>query len=244
MGTLYLVGIGPGDRENLTRAAAAVMEKADILCGYETYVKLAKQWYPEKETFTTPMRREQERCRKALELARSGKCVAMLCSGDAGVYGMAGLVMEMAGDEADPEIIVIPGITAAVSGAALLGAPLSNDFCVVSLSDQLTKWETIERRLRGAAAGGFPICIYNPASRQRPDHLRKACEILLDYRPGDTVCGWVRNIGRDGQEIRITTLDGLKEEKVDMLTTVYVGGEDTILSGGRMVTRRGYRGKE
>lgn len=243
-GEIYLVGIGPGNRENLTPAAAAAMEKADILCGYTTYLELAGKWYPEKETFTTPMRREQERCEKALELARAGKRVCVLCSGDAGVYGMAGLVMELAGEKNDPEIFVIPGITAALSGAALLGAPLMNDFCVISLSDYLTSWEVIERRLKSAAEGGFCICLYNPSSCRRPDHLRKACDILLSCLPPETVCGWVRNIGREGEEKKILSLACLREETVDMFTTVFVGAEDTVVIGGRMVTKRGYGKKE
>ena len=150
-------------------------------------------------------------------------------------------LLELARDYPEVEVAVVPGITAALSGAAVLGAPLGHDFCVVSLSDLLTPWETISRRLECAAAGDFALCLYNPASRKRRDYLRRACEILLRHRSGDTVCGWVRNIGREGQESRLLTLRELREEQVDMFTTVFVGSSTTILAEGHMVTPRGYR---
>ena len=212
-----------------------------MLCGYGVYVDLVAPLYPEKEVFTTPMTQELERCRWALESARSGRTTALVCSGDAGVYGMAGPLLELARDYPEVEVAVVPGITAALSGAAVLGAPLGHDFCVVSLSDLLTPWETISRRLECAAAGDFALCLYNPASRKRRDYLRRACEILLRHRSGDTVCGWVRNIGREGQESRLLTLRELREEQVDMFTTVFVGSSTTILAEGHMVTPRGYR---
>ena len=189
------------------------------------------------------MTRELERCRWALETADAGRTVAMLCSGDAGIYGMAGPVLELSAAFPEVAIEILPGITAAVSGAAVLGAPLMNDFCVISLSDRLTSWETISRRLRCAAEGDFSLCLYNPASRTRKTHLRRACDILLEHRAPDTVCGWVRNIGREGQEKKLMTLEELREETVDMFTTVFVGCEATRLINGRMVTLRGYEGK-
>ena len=236
-----VVGLGPGDSRCLTAEARSALDEAHVLCGYGVYVDLVAPLYPEKEVFTTPMTQELERCRWALESARSGRTTALVCSGDAGVYGMAGPLLELARDYPEVEVAVVPGITAALSGAAVLGAPLGHDFCVVSLSDLLTPWETISRRLECAAAGDFALCLYNPASRKRRDYLRRACEILLRHRSGDTVCGWVRNIGREGQESRLLTLRELREEQVDMFTTVFVGSSTTILAEGHMVTPRGYR---
>lgn len=243
MKELYLVGLGPGGAESMTAAARSALERADVLCGYTVYVELVRPLFSDKETYTTPMTRELERCRWALETADSGRTVAMLCSGDAGIYGMAGPVLELSEAFPEVEIEILPGITAAVSGAAVLGAPLMNDFCVISLSDRLTSWETISRRLRCAAEGDFSLCLYNPASKTRKTHLRRACDVLLEYRAPDTVCGWVRNIGREGQEKKLMTLAELREETVDMFTTVFIGCEATRRINGRMVTLRGYEGK-
>ena len=241
MRKVYVVGLGPGDSRCLTAEARSALDEAHVLCGYGVYVDLVAPLYPEKEVFTTPMTQELERCRWALESARSGRTTALVCSGDAGVYGMAGPLLELARDYPEVEVAVVPGITAALSGAAVLGAPLGHDFCVISLTDLLTPWETISRRLECAAAGDFALCLYNPASRKRRDYLRRACEILLRHRSGDTVCGWVRNIGREGQGSRLLTLRELREEQVDMFTTVFVGSSTTILAEGHMVTPRGYR---
>lgn len=164
----------------------------------------------------------------------------MLCSGDAGVYGMAGPVLELA-EGRDIEIEVVAGVTAALSGAAVLGAPLMNDFCVISLSDLMTSWDTITQRILLAAVGDFAVVLYNPRSRKRPEHLRRACKLLLQYRSPDTVCGWVRNIGREGQSHGLTTLGALGDLELDMFTTVFVGASDTRIVDGRMVTPRGYR---
>lgn len=242
-GKIFIVGLGPGAEEYLTPQAAAAMEQADLLCGYTVYIELVKARYPEKETYTTPMTRELERCRWAVERAAEGHTVAMLCSGDAGVYGMAGPVLQLAGDRQDVAVEVIPGITAALSGAALLGAPLMHDFSVISLSDLLTPWTLIEKRLEAAAMGDFSIALYNPMSHKRPDHLKKACDILLRHRSPENICGWVRNIGREGEEIRVLTLAELRESKLDMFTTVFVGNSTTQNIGGRMVTPRGYEKK-
>lgn len=240
MNKLFLVGIGPGSADGMTQAAKAALEQSEVLCGYTVYLDLVRQQYPDKETYTTPMTRELERCRWAIDRAAEGKTVAMLCSGDAGVYGMAGPVLELAEGKAI-EIEVVPGVTAALSGAAILGAPLMHDFCVISLSDLLTPWEVIERRLRCAAAGDFSIALYNPRSKKRPDHLRRACEILLEEKSPDTVCGWVKNIGRPGQCHGLTTLKDLGSLELDMFTTVFIGASSTKNVNGRMVTPRGYR---
>ncbi|MBQ1619552.1 MAG: precorrin-3B C(17)-methyltransferase, partial [Oscillospiraceae bacterium] len=193
------------------------------------------------EIVTTPMKHEVERCRRALELASTGRTVALVCSGDAGVYGMAAPVLELAPEYPEADVQIIPGVTAALSGAAVLGAPLGHDFCVISLSDLLTPWDVIEKRLRSAAEGDFAICLYNPASKKREDYLRRACDIVLGRRSGDTLCGWVKNIGRAGQEHRLLTLSELREEKLDMFTTVFIGASTTREIAGRMVTPRGYR---
>lgn len=240
MNKLFLVGIGPGSADGMTQAAKAALEQSEVLCGYTVYLDLVRQQYPDKETYTTPMTRELERCRWAIDRAAEGKTVAMLCSGDAGVYGMAGPVLELAEGRAI-EIEVVPGVTAALSGAAILGAPLMHDFCVISLSDLLTPWEVIERRLRCAAAGDFSIALYNPRSKKRPDHLRRACEILLEEKSPDTVCGWVKNIGRPGQCHGLATLKDLGSLELDMFTTVFIGASSTKNVNGRMVTPRGYR---
>ena len=217
----------------MTAQARAAMERADVLCGYTVYVDLVKHLYPGKETYVTPMTRELERCRWALETAAAGRTVAMVCSGDAGVYGMAGPLLQLAGEYGGAEVEVVPGVTSALSGAAVLGAPLMHDFCVISLSDLLTPWEQIERRLALAAAGDFSICLYNPSSKKRADYLRRACDILLREKSPDTVCGWVRNIGREGQQHRLLTLARLRDEQVDMFTTVFIGaGTTQAVAGG------------
>ena len=199
MATLYVVGIGPGSEGGMTLEARAALERAEILCGYGVYLDLVAPLFPEKERFSTPMRGELERCRRALALAQEGRCVALVCSGDAGVYGMASLILELLPAYPGAEVEIVPGVTAALSGAALLGAPLGHDFCVISLSDLLTPWELIEKRLRAAGGGDFALALYNPASRRRRDYLRRASEILLSYRGDDTPCGIVQNIGRAGQ---------------------------------------------
>lgn len=240
MSELYVVGLGPGGKEFLTGQAMTALEKAQVLCGYTVYVDLVSPLFPDKETYTTPMTREIDRCRWALEAAQSGKTVAMVCSGDAGVYGMAAPILELAPDYPGVDIEVVPGVTAALSGGGVLGAPLGHDFCVISLSDLLTSWEVIENRLRCAALGDFAVALYNPASRKRKDHLRRACDILLEHKSGETVCGWVRNIGRDGQEKKVLTLAQLREEELDMFTTVFIGSSTTRQVGDAMVTPRGY----
>ena len=243
MGKVYVVGLGPGGEQYLTAEARAALDAAEVFCGYTVYVDLVAPLYPGKEVYTTPMKREIDRCRWALETANSGRTVAMVCSGDAGVYGMADPVLELAADYPEVEVEVVAGVTAALSGGAVLGAPLGHDFCVISLSDLLTPWEVIEKRLTCAAEADFAVCLYNPSSKKRKDHLRRACEILLRSRGGDTVCGWVRNIGRQGQEHRLLTLNRLQDAEVDMFTTVFVGSSRTRCVEGRMVTPRGYEKK-
>lgn len=236
-----MVGIGPGDYENMTVRADRALQECQVIVGYHVYVDLVRERYPEKEFFTTPMTREADRCRMALEEAEKGKNVAMVCSGDSGIYGMAGLVYQLRGDRTEPEIAVIPGLTAACSGAALLGAPLTHDFAVISLSDRLTTWEKIEKRLSAAAEADLSIVLYNPASRGRPDYLQKACDILLKTLPQDRPCGVARSIGREGEDRVILSLGLLRDFEADMFCTVFIGNSQTKVIGGRLVTPRGYR---
>ena len=240
MNVLYVVGLGPGGSRWMTWEARAALEQAEVLCGYTVYLDLIRGEFPDKEYFSTPMTQEIERCRAALERARSGRTTALVCSGDAGVYGMAGPVLELAPQFPEVEIQVVPGVTAALAGAAVLGAPLMHDFAVLSLSDLLTPWEVIRRRLELAAQGDFVLCLYNPSSRRRRDHLRLACDIVLVHRGPETVCGWVRNAGRAQEEHQVLTLGELREAQVDMFTTVFIGSAATRRIGDRMVTPRGY----
>ena len=241
MAKLYIVGIGPGNYENMTVRADRALRECDVIVGYSVYVDLVKERYPGKEYRTTVMTQEAERCRLALALAREGKTVSMVCSGDSGIYGMAALVYELRGESAEPELEVIPGLTAACSGGSLLGAPLTHDFAVVSLSDRLTPWEKIAARLRGAAMADLSIVLYNPASRGRPEHLRRAVDILLETLPPDRPCGIARMIGREGESGRVLTLAELREAEVDMFCTVFIGNASARIMGDKLITPRGYR---
>ncbi len=240
MKKLFVVGIGPGAPEYMTFACKKAIEDSDVIVGYSKYVELVKPFFADKEFFDTPMKREVERCREALRIASEGKIVSMVCSGDAGVYGMSGLILELSEEYPEVGIEVVTGVTAALSGGAVLGAPLTHDFAVISLSDLLTPIELIEKRLECAAIGDFCIALYNPSSKKRADYLKRACEILLKYKSPDTVCGIVKNIGRDGEEKEIMTLSKLKDASVDMFTTVFIGNEKTRRIGDWVVTPRGY----
>ena len=238
---LTVVGLGPGAGRDLTGRAYDAIEAADLVVGYTAYIALIRDQFPHKEMTSTGMKKEVDRCRMAVEAAVAGKNVAVVCSGDSGVYGMAGLIYEVAREYPPIEIEVVPGITAACGGAAVLGAPLTHDFAVISLSDLLTPWEKIEKRLAAAAEADFVICLYNPRSHSRADYLQKACDILLQHKSGETVCGFVQNIGREGERAVTLTLKELRDStEVDMFTTVFVGNSQTTLINGKMVTPRGY----
>lgn len=241
MNKIYVVGIGPGGCDQMTGIAMEALKNSDAIIGYTVYVDLVKDTFPDKEFLTTPMKKEVDRCVLAFEEAKKGKVVSMICSGDAGVYGMAGLMYEVGVNYPDVELEIVPGVTAALGGAAVLGAPLIHDFCLISLSDLLTPWEKIEARLLGASQADFVICLYNPSSKKRADYLQKACDIFLKYRCPDTICGFVKNIGREGETYQILPLEILRETAVDMFTTVYIGTEKTMELNGKMVTPRGYR---
>ena len=241
MSKIYVTCLGPGAADQMTIRARKVLEKCPVIIGYTVYIDLIREEFPDKTFLSTPMRKEADRCRMAFAEAQKGQDVAMVCSGDAGVYGMAGLICEVGKDYPDVGIEIVPGITAASGGAAVLGAPLMHDFAVISLSDLLTPWEKIERRVRAAAEADFVICIYNPSSKKRADYLKKACEMILEFRRPETVCGIVRNIGRDGETYEILSLEQLRDTQVDMFTTVFIGNSNTMELNGRMVTPRGYK---
>lgn len=241
MGKIYIVGMGPGNEDMMTGQAIAALESADVIIGYTVYIKLLSERFQEKELLTTPMRKEKERCCLCFEKALEGKTVALVCSGDAGIYGLASLMYEIGQNHKTVELQVIPGITAANSGAAVLGAPLNHDFCTISLSDLLTPWEKIEKRLVAAAQGDFVIALYNPSSHKRKDYLMKACDILLQVLEPERPCGYVENIGRNGTNYTICTLRELKSAQVNMFTTVFIGNKGTKIIDGKLVTRRGYQ---
>ena len=238
---LYIVGTGAGNAGGMTLDAKNAVQESDIVVGYTLYVELLRGIFPDKEYLATGMKSEVERVKQALAGAQSGKTVSLVCSGDSGVYGMAGLVLELSPEFPGVDIEVVPGVTAALSGGALLGAPLGHDFAVISLSDLLTPWKLIEKRLRAAAMGDFAVALYNPASKKRADHLAKACDILLEQKSPETVCGIARNIGREGCSFQILTLGKLRETAADMFCTAFIGSSSTREINGRMVTPRGYR---
>lgn len=237
---LYIVGFGCGSRGGLTIEAEKALESCDLIVGYTVYADIVRKWFPEKKFYTTQMTQERDRVRYALEQADKGIITALICSGDSTVYGMTGLALETSADFPNVEIIAVAGVTAALSGNAVLGAPLTHDFAVISLSDLLTPIEKIWLRLECAAKGDFAIAIYNPSSKKRIDYLKKACEILLKYKSPETVCGYVKNIGRSGQESKTLTLFELMNTEVDMFTTVFIGNSQTKLIKGKMITPRGY----
>ncbi len=241
MKQLYVVGIGPGEYQKMTMEAAEVLESCTVIAGYTVYADLLRAHFTDKEYLVTGMKQEKERCRLALEAADAGKKTAVVCSGDAGVYGMAGILLEIGEIYPEVEIRVVAGVTAAMSGAAVLGSPLGHDFAVISLSDLLTPWEKIEKRLQCAAMSDFAICLYNPSSRKRKGYLQKACKEVLKYQSPHTVCGYVQHIGREGENSRILSLSELVNAEVDMFTTVFIGNSMTRKIGNRMVTPRGYQ---
>ncbi len=239
---IYVVGIGPGGKEYMTPQAREAILSSDAVVGYTLYVDLVKELTEGKEVKSTAMKQEVDRCKMALDIALEGKNVAFVCSGDAGVYGMAGIMLEVAEEHPEIEIVTVPGITAACSGAACLGAPLIHDFAVVSLSDLLTPWEKIEKRLKLAADADFVVCLYNPKSKKRHDYIDKAVDIMAEFKSLDTPCGYVKNIGRDGETAVICKMSELKNnDDIDMFTTVFIGNSQTKVVNGKLVTPRGYK---
>ena len=237
MAKLYVIGIGPGGRENMTLKAIDRIEKSEVIVGYKPYIEYIKDLVVDKETFSTGMRGEIERCKYAIEKVKEGKDTAIISTGDAGLYGMAGPILEL-GREIDVEIV--PGVTAAFSAASELGSPIMHDYASISLSDLLTPWEVILKRVEMASQGDFVITIYNPKSKGRPDHLAKAMDIIRKRRKEDTPVGIVRNSGRDNRNIILTTIKDMDYEDVDMLSVLIIGNTNTYVENNRMITPRGY----
>ncbi|HSM94235.1 MAG TPA: precorrin-3B C(17)-methyltransferase [Anaeromyxobacteraceae bacterium] len=247
-GTLSIVGIGPGAPDQMTGAARAAVAAADLVVGYRNYLDLLGPLLEGKERYAGKMTEEIDRARVAVERARGGARVALIGSGDAGVYGLAGLALELLreagwkrGDA--PAVEIVPGVTALLSCAARVGAPLGHDFCAISLSDLLTPWPVIERRVEAAAAADFAIAFYNPASARRREPLAKAREILLRHRPATTPVAVVTDAYREGERAVVTDLAGLADAEVGMTSTVLVGATSTFAWEGFLVTPRGYAAK-
>ncbi len=238
---IFAVGIGPGDLEYLAPRAKEVLLASDVIVGYTTYVDLVADLIKGKEVISTGMKSETERCQMAIDEAKKGKNVSVISSGDAGIYGMTSLLYEMTENLEGIEIEGVAGITAAIAAGVTLGSPLSNDFAVISLSDLLTPWETIEKRLEAVSSCDMVVCLYNPSSHKRNDYLEKACKISLKYKPQDTWCGYVRNALRQDSAFEVCTLGELQSARVDMFTTVIIGNASTKVIKGKLVTTRGYK---
>ena len=241
MGKLNVVGIGPGSKEHMTFKAFDVLNSSDVIVGYTGYVKLLPSELSHIETVSTGMGSEEERCRMALSLATENKNVSLICSGDSVVYGMAGLVYELTKEYPDVEVNVIPGVTAAVSGSALIGAGIGNDFAVISLSNYLTAKDDTYKRIRACAEADLVMAFYNPNSHKRPECLKEACEYLLKLVDENRICAVAKNIGRDDECFEVMTLKELAYADVDMFSTVFIGSSMTENINGKFVTRRGYK---
>ena len=238
---IYVIGIGPGCRDLMTQEAISAMEDAEVIVGYKTYIKLVEDFIKDKEVVQNGMRKEVDRCQDAIDIAKTGKKVAVISSGDAGIYGMAGLILELiTKQELDIPVKVVPGVTASIGAAAVLGAPIMHDFCHISLSDLLTPWEVIEKRLRLAAEADFVICLYNPRTKGRSEHLANAFKIMGEFKDGSTPVGIVKDVGREDQEKFICTFDTMDFERVDMTTMVIIGNKSTYIHDDLMITPRGY----
>ena len=239
MAKIYVVGIGPGKKEDMTYRAYEAMEKSDVIIGYKTYVDLIKEYFSDKELISSPMKKEVDRCMEVIEIARSGKTVSLISSGDAGVYGMAGIMLEVVPE--DIEIEIIPGITAGNAAAAITGAPLMHDYATISLSDLLTDWDLIKKRVDLASQGDFVITLYNPKSHGRTTQIVEAREIMGKYKSDETPVAIVRNAGREDESSIITTLGEMLNHEIDMLTLVIIGNSNTFIKNGKMITPRGYK---
>ena len=240
-GKLTVVGFGPGSKGDMTLRAIEAIENADIVMGFTTYVKILKEFFPDKEYKSNGMTKEVDRCRMAVEEASKGQNIVMVSSGDSGIYGMAAVTYQVADEmDADIEIDVIPGITAASSAAAILGAPLTHDTALISLSDRLTPWDLIKKRLDAAAASDMVVALYNPRSNGRPDLLEEAFAIMGKHKSPETVVGVVRNIGRKEECSWVCSMKDFDFEKVDMFCTVIIGNSKTYALDGKMITPRGY----
>lgn len=247
MGKIIIAGIGPGNKEDITPAVLDAVRQADAIVGYKYYFQFIEPYVREScECVDTGMKKERERAQMAFELAKQGKTVVVISSGDAGIYGMAPLIYEMSHRDSAPDVIVetLPGISAFQKAASLLGAPIGHDLCLISLSDLMTPWEVIERRIKAAATGDFVTAIYNPKSHGRYWQLYRFVELFLQVRSPETPVGYVRQAGRDEQETKVTTLGEFDPEDIDMFTVVIVGNSQSYVVDGKMITPRGYYRQE
>ena len=237
MGKLYVIGIGPGGLEHMTLRAKEAIEESNIIVGYNKYIDMIKPIVEDKELFSTGMRGEESRCRKALELSKENNIVALISTGDSGIYGMAGLILQMKENE---NVEIIPGVTASSAAGSVVGAPLMHDNCNISLSDLMTPYDLIKKRVRNAADADMIISLYNPRSKGRPHYLREAIEIIKEYRKLSTPVAVVRHALRDGQEYKLFTLENFDEEVVDMFSIVIIGNSQSFIKEGKFITPRGY----
>lgn len=237
---INVVGIGPGDLEMMTFKAKSALEESDVIVGYKTYTNLIMPIIKDKEIVSNGMKQEVQRCEEAIRIAKTGKIVSVVSSGDAGVYGMAGLILELLKGD-DMKVNIIPGVTASTAASAILGAPLMHDYCHISLSDLLTPMELIEKRIAMASEGDFVICLYNPRSKGREGHLEKAIEIIKKHRKIDTPLGIVKNAAREKEEKIITTIGEIDYTVVDMTSIVIIGNSSTYVENNNMITPRGYK---
>lgn len=237
MGKLYVIGIGPGSIENMTLRAKEAIDESDVIVGYTKYVDLIKPLIKDKEIFSTGMKGEGDRCKEALRLSKN-KIVSIISTGDSGIYGMAGLILELKDDE---EVEIIPGITASSSAASIIGAPIMHDNCNISLSDLMTPYELIKKRIKTAAEGDFVISLYNPKSKGRPHYLRESIDIIKNYRDKKTPVAVVKHALREGQDVKLFTLDSFDDSKVDMMCIVIIGNSQSYIKGEKFITPRGYK---
>ncbi|MCJ8342108.1 MAG: precorrin-3B C(17)-methyltransferase [Cetobacterium sp.] len=240
LGKIYVVGIGPGNMQDITVRAYNTLKNVDVIAGYITYINLVKDEFSEKEFYVSGMKKEVERCEQVLEIAKSGKNVALISSGDAGIYGMAGIMIEVAMDSG-VEVEVIPGVTSSVAGASIVGAPLMHDHATISLSDLMTDWDVITKRIDKASEGDFIISLYNPKSKGRVTQIVEAREIMLRHKGENTPVALLRHVGREDQNYTLTTLGDFLNHEIDMFTVVIIGNSKTYVKNGRMITPRGYK---
>ena len=239
MGKIYVVGLGPGNKENMTFRAYDVLKNSDIIIGYKTYIDLIEGMFPDKKIIKSYMKKEVARCEETLKLALEGNIISLISSGDAGVYGMAGLMLEIADGQVEVEIV--PGITSANASASLGGAPIVHDSVNISLSNLLTDWELIKKRIDLASQGDFVITLYNPKSSGRPELINEARDIMLKHKRKDTPVLIARNVGREGENYDITTLSEMLDYEINMFSTVIIGNSKTKVVNNKMITPRGYK---
>ena len=242
-GKIYVVGIGPGKKADMTFKAYEAMENSDIIVGYKTYTDLIKEYFPNTEIRSSSMMKEVDRCLEVLDLAKAGKNVALISSGDAGIYGMAGIMYEIINENDNIEVEVIAGVTATNAAAAIVGAPIMHDYVTISLSNLLTDWELIKKRLELSAQGDFIVSLYNPKSKGRTTQIAEAQKIMLKYKSKDTPVAIVRNAGRENEEYETTTLENMLDFEINMLTIVLIGNSNTYVKNGKIITPRGYEKK-